>query len=1176
MLTLVVSGPAHAREFTERCAGYGNRISTYLMDWEAGLGAWTASSNVANPATFDTPDWSVVGDLPDSRGGSAAFVPNLIAGDCAADDQTGLLRLESPSIVIPPGAEIPRVSIVHWFEMDTDILGQYWDGGQITVKVNGSPWKLLPASAFEQYPYNVMLEPATDDLGLELNTNPLAGMPVFGGTVDGQPTGQWVQSRINLLGIAQPGDTVWFRFDFGIDECTTNPANAVGWYVDDFEVYHCEAELLESNCGNGVINGAEECDDGNQMIGDGCSNVCTVESGWSCEPPTPSSPVGDYSFEAGTPNPVWAEFSTSSSGTPICSESTCNKGGGTGPADGDYWARFGNVVGAYEGSLSQSLTIPTAARTLTFQLEIPRCDTADDYLEFLIDGNPELVIYGNDAACEIPGYQKRSIDITPYADGGVHTIEFHAQTFFNGGELQSFFVDVVELPANPSYCRPIGTSLVLKKRVFNDNGGLSYPSEWTLEASGPSFVSGSGPVVVSGEGFLPGTYDLAEAGPAGYGSDGWICKGGNQVDSDTVSIATGEAVVCTLENEDIPPTVTVLKTVVNDNGGEVTDPDAFGLQLDYETVLHDDPAIVMAGDHLLAEDGLPGYRAGNWGGDCAPDGTVTVSLGQAATCTISNDDIPASLTVLKSIVNDDDGTINDPNAFGLQIDTVPVLDGIANSVDAGIHVVSEVGSPDYVPGPWGGDCAPDGSISLSLAQEATCTITNDDRDRTRLNLAVQVTNDDGGTEPATSWQLMASGPANFSGPGPSVSSGNGLPAGTYNLSIDGPIVYTAGDWSCVGGTQSGSRITLAIDEAATCTITVNDIAPTLKLIKNIVNDDGGTVTDPNAFGLRVDGISVAHNVPTPVDAGAHTVSEIGKTGYQASGWGGNCSPDGSITLELAQNATCIITNNDIAPTITVLKNIVNDDGGTVVNPSLFGLKVDGATVSHGVPKKVTVGTHTVSETGLPGYQPGAWGGACAADGTVTVDIGQNAVCAITNDDIAPTLTVLNTVIANDGGEVTDPNAFDLRIDGNPVLDGAANVLNAGSHVVSQSPVQGYEASSWGGDCDAFGNVDLEPGENATCTITNDDSGNTQLTLRKNVNNNSSGSATPSDFTLFATGPESFSGPGPAYSSGLGLTPGTYDLSESGPAGYEAAVVGVQGSLAPTFARCWKSHSFSCW
>ncbi|HMJ11459.1 MAG TPA: DUF4215 domain-containing protein, partial [Polyangiaceae bacterium] len=37
-----------------------------------------------------------------------------------------------------------------------------------------------------------------------------------------------------------------------------------------------------TGCGDGVLNWRERCDDGNLSPGDGCSDACTVESGWDC------------------------------------------------------------------------------------------------------------------------------------------------------------------------------------------------------------------------------------------------------------------------------------------------------------------------------------------------------------------------------------------------------------------------------------------------------------------------------------------------------------------------------------------------------------------------------------------------------------------------------------------------------------------------------------------------------------------------------------------------------------------------------------------------------------------------------------------------------------------------------------------------------------------------------
>ncbi len=41
--------------------------------------------------------------------------------------------------------------------------------------------------------------------------------------------------------------------------------------------------VIDVPCGNGQIDEKEECDDGNALDGDGCSSTCTVENGWECE-----------------------------------------------------------------------------------------------------------------------------------------------------------------------------------------------------------------------------------------------------------------------------------------------------------------------------------------------------------------------------------------------------------------------------------------------------------------------------------------------------------------------------------------------------------------------------------------------------------------------------------------------------------------------------------------------------------------------------------------------------------------------------------------------------------------------------------------------------------------------------------------------------------------------------
>lgn len=44
---------------------------------------------------------------------------------------------------------------------------------------------------------------------------------------------------------------------------------------------------LKVLCGNGKVEGAETCDDGNTLDGDGCSSRCKTESGWDCKSYSP-------------------------------------------------------------------------------------------------------------------------------------------------------------------------------------------------------------------------------------------------------------------------------------------------------------------------------------------------------------------------------------------------------------------------------------------------------------------------------------------------------------------------------------------------------------------------------------------------------------------------------------------------------------------------------------------------------------------------------------------------------------------------------------------------------------------------------------------------------------------------------------------------------------------------
>ncbi|MCH8242919.1 MAG: M4 family metallopeptidase [Planctomycetes bacterium] len=248
------------------CSGPGTVRHVFTEDWESGMGSWTVGTRaVVDPATFDTPDWAVVTTLPDGQTGSAAFVADLVIGDCQSDTEAGALYLDSPLIHLPDGTYAPRIALDHWVATEAS-----WDGGNVKISVNGGPMELVPLDSFSFNEYRDALMPP------EQNDNPLAGEWAFTGTNGGEVSGSWGQSQINLTGLALPGDDIQFRFEMGLDGCN----GLIGWYIDDVQVYFCCDTFGDVAC------------DGALDAGDYATFAdCLTGPGETPAPPMPTTPL---------------------------------------------------------------------------------------------------------------------------------------------------------------------------------------------------------------------------------------------------------------------------------------------------------------------------------------------------------------------------------------------------------------------------------------------------------------------------------------------------------------------------------------------------------------------------------------------------------------------------------------------------------------------------------------------------------------------------------------------------------------------------------------------------------------------------------------------------------------------------------------------------------------------
>ena len=391
----------------------------------------------------------------------------------------------------------------------------------------------------------------------------------------------------------------------------------------------------------------------------------------------------------------------------------------------------------------------------------------------------------------------------------------------------------------------------------------------------------------------------------------------------------GEDVTCTITNNDQVPSLTLVKQVVNDNGGSAVASN-FTLTASGPTSISgpggvSSGASFSAGTYALSETAVPGYTAGSW--SCTGTGTqngasITLGLAQSATCTITNNDEPATLIVKKVVVNDNGGTKQAQN-FSFQVNG-----GLAQAfqadgqndltVDAGTYNVVEPAVAGYAM--TYDNCS---GVVIAPGGTATCTVTNNDIPATLIVKKV-VVNDDGGTATADDFSFQVNGGSAiaFEADGQNDLT---VGAGTYNVVEPAVAGYTTTYQGC-------SNIVIPLAGTATCTITNNDQAATLTVIKTVVNDNGGTAA-ASAFTMTINGViaSGGNSFPGAAAGVTRSITTFGSYGVTESSVPGytqtSASADCAGTIALGQHKTCTITNDDVAPKLTLVKVVVNDNGG---------------------------------------------------------------------------------------------------------------------------------------------------------------------------------------------------------------------------------------------------------
>lgn len=122
----------------------------------------------------------------------------------------------------------------------------------------------------------------------EIRLGDRAGALVGSATI----TGSW--ARVSGTFVASStSTTLYIGTDLGSSTGATGDAR-----IDDACV-SSSGSCVPQTCGNGIVEGLETCDDGDTTAGDGCSDACALEPGYSCPAPG-SACVDDDECTAGT------------------------------------------------------------------------------------------------------------------------------------------------------------------------------------------------------------------------------------------------------------------------------------------------------------------------------------------------------------------------------------------------------------------------------------------------------------------------------------------------------------------------------------------------------------------------------------------------------------------------------------------------------------------------------------------------------------------------------------------------------------------------------------------------------------------------------------------------------------------------------------------------------------
>ncbi len=667
--------------------------------------------------------------------------------------------------------------------------------------------------------------------------------------------------------------------------------------------------------------------------------------------------------------------------------------------------------------------------------------------------------------------------------------------------------------------------------VTNDDGGSATVNDFSMLLDSTPMPNDV-PVAIYAQ-----PWPIYISGPAGYSYDITDCP-------QLLPVVNGESRTCHLTANDMASKVIIKKVVVNDNQGarKASSFKARVLNNNAKTpwfnLTGDEAGIeqkVVPGTFEVKEQNYPRY-AKSFSEECSG----TVGLGETKTCTITNDDIPGELTVVKHVAGTTEGdkaasdfTLKVTPRFGEEVTVTGNEAGEVVTLNRGRYSVTETNPDSAFDTTYSSGCFG----RMPLNGKRTCVVTNTKKPvepppTGTLTVKKVVI---GGPETAADFELNidTTSPDHITSfPGNEEGTSTVVPVGTYNVS-ETPDEEDASYTVSYG--ENCKNVTIESGDQKECVVTNTYQYANVTVTKIVNNEDGGQ-KEVSDFPLSLSNgenepVSITSGEAMDVAPGTYLVSEVNpeEWNYTAS-FSGDCAgtidpetetglPPGNMALEAGKSYACTLTNTYVQPpfvqttgTLVVVKQVVNDNGREK-NSNDFMMRVTGQNPTLQYPSEETSQSkfsEAPSELTFPGDSEGVsvilgageysadefadeeYSMSLSEDCSGTIAPGETKRCVITNDDTAtsgPATLIVKKELINDNGKKKTPAEFRIRVTGSgasPAEFGASQqgtvvTLMSGTYSVSEDPDAEY-TSTLSETCSGT----ILPGQTITCVVTNDD------------------------------------------------------------------------------------------